>query len=89
MAFVEVYEDKAKRLQVVPSALLNAQMGVHGGVSSCARQILTISVRNVLASLGISEPFRQAEVDHVHKMLLLPYSDKEIIWFHISVKEVP
>ena len=41
----EVHEDVSEALHVVPPALLDAQVGVDGGVPGRARQVLVFSAR--------------------------------------------
>ena len=60
-------------------------MSVHTGVASCTRQILSVTVRNVLSGLGFAEPLSEAKVDDVNEMLLLANTNKEVIRFDISV----
>ena len=41
----EVHEDIAETLHVVPSALLDAKVGVDRGVPSCPREVLVFSAK--------------------------------------------
>ena len=41
----EVHEDIAETLHIVPSALLNAKVGVDRGVPSCPGQVLVFSAK--------------------------------------------
>ncbi len=63
-------------------------MGVHWGVSGSSSQVLTITVRNVLTCLRISEAFGKTEINDVDVVLLLADAYQEIIGLNISVEEV-
>ena len=41
----EVHEDIAETLHVIPSALLDAKVGVDRGVPSCPREVLVFSAK--------------------------------------------
>jgi hypothetical protein len=64
-------------------------MGVNTGIPGSSSEVFAVSVRNVLACLGVSEPLRKAEVNYVNIVLLLPYSDQEVVRLYVSVQEVP
>ena len=63
-------------------------MGVNRGVASSAGQVLAVTVRDVLAGLGVAEALGKAEVDDVDVVLLLADADQEVVWLDISVEEV-
>lgn len=63
-------------------------MSVDTGVAGCTRQILSVTVRNVLSSLGFTESLGETKVDDVNEMLLLAYTNQEVIRLDISVQEV-
>lgn len=63
-------------------------MGVDWGVSSGTGQILSISVRNVFAGLGISESLGETEIDDVDVVLLLANANQEVVRLDISMQEV-
>lgn len=42
----------------------------------------------MLSCLGISVPFRQAEIDYVNNVLFLSMANEEIIRLHVSMNEV-
>jgi hypothetical protein len=69
--------------------LTYSEMGVDGSISRSACQVFSVSVRNMLTSLWISEPLSQAEINNVNVVLLFANSDKEIVWLNISMQEVP
>ena len=39
-------------------------------------------------SLWIPESLGKTKVDHIYVVLLFSYSDEEVIWLYVSVKEV-
>ena len=63
-------------------------MSVNRGVSSGTCEVLSITVGDVLAGLGVPETFGEAEIDDVHVMLLLPDADEEVVWLDVTVEEV-
>ena len=63
-------------------------MSIYRGIPSRSSEVLPVSVRDVLAGLGISEPLGQAEIDNVHVVLLLADTNQEVVWLDISVQEV-
>lgn len=64
-------------------------MSVHTRVTGGTCKVLTISIRNVLARLGVSESFCKTEVDYINIVLFFAYANQEVIWLDVSVKEVP
>ena len=62
----EVEQHVSQGLDVIPPALLDAQVGVDAGVPGCARQVLVLAVGDVYVGLGVSELLSQAKVDDVH-----------------------
>ena len=64
-------------------------MRIHGGVARRTRQILAVSIRDVLSRLRVPEPLSQPEIDHIDIVLLLPNTYQEVIWLDVSVQEVP
>ena len=63
-------------------------MSVNRGVSSGTCEVLSITVGDVLAGLGVPETFGEAKIDDVHVMLLLPDADEEVVWLDVTVEEV-
>jgi len=63
-------------------------VSVHAGVTSGPSQRLVVLVWNVLSCLRVFVPLSQAEVYHVHYVLLLIDPHQEIIGLHISMDEV-
>lgn len=64
-------------------------MSVDTRVTGGTCKVLTISIRNVLARLGVSESFCKTEVDYINIVLLFANANQEVIWLDVSVKEVP
>ena len=64
-------------------------MCVDGGVASGAGQILAVAVGDVLSCLRVPEPLGQPEINHIHIVLLLSDTYKEVVWLDIPVQEVP
>lgn len=61
----EVHEDIAQGLDVIPAALLDAQVGVDGGVARRPCQVLVLSVGDVDVGLGVPVLLGQPKVDDV------------------------
>lgn len=68
--------------------LTDAEVSVHRSVSSGTCEVLSITVGDVLAGLGVPETFGEAEIDDVHVMLLLPDANEEVVWLDVTVEEV-
>ena len=66
----------------------DAEVSIHRSVSSGTCEVLSITVGDVLAGLGVPETFGEAEIDDVHVMLLLPDADEEVVWLDVTVEEV-
>lgn len=64
----QVHQDVSDGLEVVPAALLYAQMGVNRRVSRSPSQVLVLLVRNVLVRLGIPVLLAQPEIDEMRQM---------------------
>ena len=88
-ALIEVHKDEAEGLQVISAALLNTQVRVDRGIARSSSQILAIAVRDMLASLRVTEPLGQTEVNNVYVVLLLADSNQEVVWLYITMEEVP
>lgn len=65
-----------------------AQVRVDGGIAGSARQVLVLTVGDVLVRAGVSVLLGQTEVNDVNKIAFLPQTHKEVIRFHIPVDEV-
>ena len=64
-SFKEVQENIADGLHVVSPCLLNADVGVDGGISCSAGERLVVTVRDVLPCLCIFVALGKPEVDEV------------------------
>ena len=64
-------------------------MRVYRGIPGCAGQVLTVAIGYVLTGLWVSESFCESKVNHVYVVLLLADSDQEVVWFDVSVQEMP
>merc|ERR1719282_654603 len=87
-ALDEVHEDIAETLHIVPSALLDAKVGVDRGVPSCPGQVLVFSVWYVLVCPCVPIFFGKPEVDDIHKVSLFAQTHEEIVRLDIPVDEV-
>lgn len=63
-------------------------MGVDTGVAGSAGEWLSIAVGDVLTSLWVSVAFREPEINYVNLSFLRVDSHKEIVGFHITMKEI-
>ena len=88
-ALIEVHKDEAEGFEVISTTLLNAQVGVDGGIARGSCQILAIAVRDMLASLRVTEPLGQTEINNVYVVLLLANSNEEVVRLDITMEEVP
>ena len=61
-------------------------MAIDGGVSRRPCETLVVSVRNMF-SIFLQIFFGQAEVDQIYSRAVFISSNKEILWFHVSVDE--
>ena len=75
----EVHEHVADRFEIVTARLFAAFVSIDRGVPRRARQTLVALPRNVHQRVGISVPFRQAEVDDVHDIARGLHAHQEII----------
>jgi len=63
-------------------------MRINGSIPSCASQILAVTIRNMLASLGVPEALGKTEINNIDVVLLFADSDEEIVGFDISMQEM-
>lgn len=68
--------------------LTDSKMSVDWGISGSSSKVLSISVRDMLSSLRVSETLSQSEVDHVDVVLLFSDTDQEVVRLDVSVQEV-
>ena len=88
LAFQKVEQDVANRLEVITTSLLDADVRVDRGVAGSSSQGLVVTVRDVLACLGVSVALRKTKINHVDHGGLIVDANQEIVRFHISVQEV-
>lgn len=82
----QVHQKIPQRLQVVSPRLLNPKMCVETGETHCAREILVISVRDVLSRLLTPVHLRQPEIDQVHCALLLSLTHDKVRSLYVAVQ---
>mmetsp|Transcript_51496 Transcript_51496/g.137429 ORF Transcript_51496/g.137429 Transcript_51496/m.137429 type:complete len:249 (-) Transcript_51496:48-794(-) len=85
---VEVHQHVPNSLQIIPPTLLDTQMRVDTGISSCASQILAFPVRNVLLCLWVPVLFGKTKIDYVHLVRLLAETDQEVVGLDVAVNEI-
>jgi hypothetical protein len=68
--------------------LTNAEMCVHGSVSSCSSEVLVLSVWNVEVGFRITELLSKTEVDDIDLITTTANTHDEIIGLDIAVDEV-
>lgn len=66
----------------------DAQVGVDGGVTSRAGQVLVLSVRDVQVGLGVAVLFSQTKVDDIDLVASLSNTHEEVVWLDVAVDEV-
>lgn len=62
-------------------------MGVDGGVTSGARQVLVLTVGNVKMGLGVPVLLGQTEIDHVDLVASLANAHEEVVGLDVAVNE--
>ena len=62
-------------------------MRIQTCISRGASQLFVILVADVAAGPRVFISLGQAEVNHVYYVLMVSYSDQEVIWFDVSMKE--
>ena len=60
-------------------------MSVDTSIPCSTSQILAISVGDVLSGLRVSESLGETEIDDVDVVLLFANSNKEVVWFYVSM----
>lgn len=65
----------------------DTQMGVDGGITSRARQVLVLTVRDVEVSLGVSVLLGQTKVNDVDLVATLANAHEEVVGLDITVDE--
>lgn len=64
-------------------------MSVNRSVPGSSRQVFAVTVRDMFARLWVSESLGQAEIYHVHVVLLFANTYQEVVWLDITMKKVP
>lgn len=64
-------------------------MSVYWGIPGSTSEVLSVPVRNVLSSFWVSESLGQTKIDNVDVMLFFADANQEVIWFDVSVQEMP
>lgn len=62
-------------------------MGIDAGVTSGARQVLILTIRDVEMSLRVAVFLGQAEVDDIHLVSPLADPHQEVVGFDVTVDE--
>ena len=83
----EVHSDVADALHVVTTGLLDAEVGVDGGVSGSASEVLALPVGDVLA-VPLDVALGQSEVDEEDLVRGLVEADAEVVGLDVPVDEV-
>ena len=85
---IEVHEDVAERLEIVPPRLLATQVSVDASVAGRAGQVLVLAVRNVLVRSIVAVLLRQTEIDEVDLVARLSVSHEEVVRLDVAVDEI-
>ena len=88
LAAQKVHEDVAEGFHVVSAGLLDSEMGVDGGVPSCAGEILVLAVGDVEMGLGVAVFFGEPKVDDIDLVTPLADAHEEVVWLDVAVNEV-
>ena len=83
----KVHENIAEGFQIVPTALLNANVGVDRCITGRSGKILVLAVRNVLVGTGIAVLLGQPKVDNVNDRLALAQPNQKIIRLDITMNK--
>lgn len=86
-AAAEVEHNVAQRLHVVTARLLDTKMGVDGGITGSASQVLVLSVGDVEMGLGITVLLGKTKIDNVDLISALTDAHEEVVGLDISVNE--
>mmetsp|Transcript_2859 Transcript_2859/g.10917 ORF Transcript_2859/g.10917 Transcript_2859/m.10917 type:complete len:231 (-) Transcript_2859:766-1458(-) len=82
----EVYQNISEAFQIVPARLLVSHVGEYTGVSKSSCQRLSITERNMHAS--VFENFGKTKINEEHLAAVLPYSHQKIVGLNISVDNI-
>lgn len=86
-ATAEVQHNVSKRLHVITAGLLDAQVGVDGGITSSSGQVLVLPIRDVEVGLGVTVFLGQTEIDDIDLVAALADAHEEVIRLDITVDE--
>jgi len=84
----ELEQHLAQALQVVPPALLLAEVVVDGGIAGSASQVLAVLEGDVLLGLVVEVTFGQPEVDQLDRVPAGAVAHEEVVGFGVTVDEV-
>jgi hypothetical protein len=85
-SFQKVDQYKPKALEIVPAALLYADMRVKTSVPSSTREAFPVLVGNVLAGLRVSVLLRETKINYVNVVLPFTQAHQKVIWLDIPVQ---
>eukprot|EP00187_Rhodella_violacea_P007101 CAMPEP_0174886340 /NCGR_PEP_ID=MMETSP0167-20121228/1575_1 /TAXON_ID=38298 /ORGANISM="Rhodella maculata, Strain CCMP736" /LENGTH=353 /DNA_ID=CAMNT_0016122291 /DNA_START=88 /DNA_END=1148 /DNA_ORIENTATION=- len=84
---VEVHEDEAEGLEVVSATLLDAEMGVDGGVTGGAGEILVLPVGDMDVCFMVAVLLCESKVDDVDDVRVLPQAHEKVVGLDVAVEE--
>ena len=85
-SFEKVDQNINQRLDIISSALLNAEMSVDRSISGCASQVLVVLISDVLFFLA-DILLGESEVYHVYLGDVVLSSDEEIVRFDVAMED--
>lgn len=74
---VEIHEDITERLHVISSTLLDALVSVDACIASCTRQVLVVTIGNMLSRVAVGVFLWQAEVNDIDLEKILMQSKQK------------
>ena len=83
----EVQQHVAERLDVVPPALLDAEVGVNAGVARSACEVFVLAVGDVDVGLRVPVLLGQAKIDDVDLVGPLAQAHEEVVGLDVAVDE--
>jgi hypothetical protein len=84
----EVHKNISEGLEVVPTGLLYAKMGVDRGVTSSTSEILVLSVWDMEVGLRVTEFLCQAKINDVDLVAPLSDAHQKVVGFDVTMDEV-
>jgi hypothetical protein len=84
----KVHKNISQRLEVIPTGLLNAQMGVDRGVAGSTGEILVLSVWNMEVGLRVTEFLCQTKINDVDLVAPLSDAHQKVVGFDVTMDEV-